>query len=340
MQSTKRSRMAVEGGMGIAPAPARAGDLGRALDQVRLGNRHPLRLALRVIALAWIVFFWVWLIGIQATFVEVDAGAYWGFDLATLYDGVRLGDQDAFLYSPVVAWLFAPFSALPFEVFYALLAAVNLAALVWLLGPELGALSLFFLPVSNEVARGNIHLLLAVAIVLGFRYPASWAWVLLTKVTPGVGLLWFALRREWRQLGTALAVTSAIVAITFVIDPGLWLGWLRMLAANVETTRPSFLEVPVLPRLALAVGLIALGARRNRPAIVPVAAMLALPGVWVNSLAMLVAVVPLWRWPQRFPNGKTETSLQPVATAGGGRAPDPMAEGTSADLNSRSSIRK
>lgn len=94
------------------------------------------------------------------------------------------------------------------------------------------------------------------------------------------------------------------------------------------------------PRLALAAGLIALGARRNRPAIVPVAAMLALPGVWVNSLAMLVAVDPLWRRPERFPKGKTETSLQPVATAGGERAPDPMAEGTSADLNSRSSIRK
>ena len=256
-----------------------------------------LRLLIRVIALAWLVFFWIWLIGLQSTFLEVDAEAYWGFDLATLYRGVQLGDQDAFLYSPAVAWLFAPFSAVPYEVFYALLAAVNLAALVWLLGPELAALSLFWVPVSNEVARGNIHLLLAVAIVVGFRYPASWAWVLLTKVTPGVGLLWFALRREWRQLGTALAVTAAIVAITFVLDPDLWLRWFGMLAGSVETTRPSVLEIPVLPRLAVAAGLVAIGARRNRPAIVPVAAMLALPAIWVNSLALLVAVIPLWRRP-------------------------------------------
>lgn len=256
-----------------------------------------LLLLIRAIALAWLVFFWIWLISFQSTFLEVDAEAYWGFDLATLYHGVQLGDQDAFLYSPAVAWLFAPFSAVPYEVFYALLAAVNLAALVWLLGPELAALSLFWVPVSNEVARGNVHLLLAVAIVVGFRYPASWAWVLLTKVTPGVGLLWFAVRREWRQLGTALAVTAAIVAITFVLDPDLWLRWFGMLAGNVETTRPSVLEIPVLPRLAVAAGLVAIGARRNRPAIVPVAAMLALPAIWVNSLALLVAVIPLWRRP-------------------------------------------
>ena len=45
---------------------------------------------------------------------------------------------------------------------------------------------------------GNIHLLLGAVIVAGFRWPWLWALPLLTKVTPGVGLLWFALRREWR----------------------------------------------------------------------------------------------------------------------------------------------
>jgi hypothetical protein len=253
----------------------------------------------RALAVGWLVFFWIWLIGFQSTFVEVDAEAYWGFDLAGLYRGVQLGDQDAFLYSPVVAWLFAPFSALPYEVFYALLAAVNLAVLVWLLGLELGALSLFLVPVSNEVARGNIHLLLAAAIVVGFRYPASWAWVVLTKVTPGVGLLWFVLRREWRQFATALAVTAAIVGVAFVIGPDLWIRWFQMLASNVEATRPSFIEIPVLPRLAASAVLLAAGAWRNRPAIVPIAALLALPAIWVNSLAMLVAVIPIWRQQHR-----------------------------------------
>ncbi|HET6379802.1 MAG TPA: hypothetical protein VFH63_02045, partial [candidate division Zixibacteria bacterium] len=135
---------------------------------------------IRALAIGWLVFFWIWLIGFQSTFVEVDAEAYWGLRLEDLYRNVQLGDQDAFLYSPVIAWLFLLFSLLPYEVFYAILAAVNLAALVWLMGPELAALSLFLVPVANEVARGNIHLLMGAAIVVGFRYPASWAWVLLT----------------------------------------------------------------------------------------------------------------------------------------------------------------
>jgi len=255
------------------------------------------RIVARAVAIAWIVFFWIWLIGFQSSFIEVDAQAYHGFDLGTLYQGVHLGDQDAFLYSPVVAWLFAPLSALPYEVFYALLAAVNLAALVWLLGWELAAISLLAQPVSNEVGRGNIHLLLAVAIVAGFRYPAAWAWVLLTKVTPGIGLLWFAFRREWRQLAVAVGTTLAIVVVSFVLAPGLWMRWFDMLASNAETTRPSVFVIPVLPRLAAAAGLLAIGAWRDRPAIVPVAAMLALPAIWVNSLSMLVAVIPLWRHP-------------------------------------------
>lgn len=50
--------------------------------------------------------------------------------------------------------------------------------------------------VTEDVVRGNIHTLLAIATVLGFRHPAAWTAVLLTKVTPGVGLVWFAVRRE------------------------------------------------------------------------------------------------------------------------------------------------
>ena len=253
------------------------------------------RTAVRILAISWLAFFWIWLIGYQHTFIEVDAEAYWGIDLSTLYEGVHLGDQDAFLYSPVVAWLFVPFSWLPYDVFYAVFAGVNLGALVWLLGPELAGISLFLQPVSNEVARGNIHLLLAVAIVLGFRHPAAWAWPVLTKVTPVIGLLWFAFRREWRSLFAAVAWTALILVVSFAIAPELWGRWFAMLAANVGSTRPSLFEIPVLPRLIAAGALLGLGAWRNRPAMVPVAVVLALPAVWVNSLALLVAVIPLWR---------------------------------------------
>ncbi len=276
------------------PSPARATDsVGAKLR--RLWSSRRFRLVVRALALGWIVFFWLYLVGAQSTFDEVDAEAYWGLSLDTLYLGVQLGDQDAFLYSPVVAYLFLPFSALPFEVFYAILAAVNLAALVWILRPELAALSLFLIPVSNEVARGNIHILIAAAIVLGFRYAGTWAWPLLTKVTPGIGVLWFAVRREWRALIIALGLTGALVAVSFVLTPDLWFRWFAVLTGSIDITRPSVIEIPVLPRLAVAALLVAAAAWRGWFMVVPVAAMLALPAIWVNSLAMLVAVVPLWR---------------------------------------------
>ena len=132
--------------------------------------------------------------------------------------------------------------------------------------------------------------------MVGLRRPAAWAAVLLTKVTPGIGLVWFAVRREWRALALALATTAALVVVSFILVPDLWRAWVTMLLSNSEATRPNaVLQVPVLPRLLVAAGLVAIGACWNKPAIVPVAAMLALPAIWVNSLSMLVAVIPLWR---------------------------------------------
>ena len=259
-------------------------------------NGRLVRLGVRAVAVGWLVFWFVWLLQTRSTFVETDSQAYWGFDLSTLYRGVHLGDQGAFLYSPIVAQLFAPFSLLPYPVFYALLAAANMGALVYLLGVELAALSLFLVPVSNEIARGNIHLLLGVAIVVGMRRPAAWAVVLLTKVTPGVGLLWFAVRREWRALAVAIGTTAVLVVISLIFVPDLWRAWVTMLLSNSEATRPNaVLQVPVLPRLLVAGTLVAIGAWWDKPAIVPVAALIALPAIWVNSLSMLVAVVPLGR---------------------------------------------
>ena len=43
------------------------------------------------------------------------------------------------------------------------------------------------------------------------RHPAAWAFPLLTKVTTGVGVLWFAFRRDWRSLGIAIGATAVIV---------------------------------------------------------------------------------------------------------------------------------
>src|SRR5206468_4784243 len=111
--------------------------------------------------------------------------------------------------------------AIPEAVFVAIWRAILLAALVYLAGP-FTIFVLFTVPVASEINAGNIQILLALAIVLGFRWPGPWAFVLLTKVTPGVGLLWFAIRREWRALAIAFGFTAALVAVSFLGRPGGW----------------------------------------------------------------------------------------------------------------------
>src|SRR5206468_3267064 len=136
-----------------------------------------------------------------------------------------VGSIGAFLYSPVIARLFAPASLLPWPTFWLLWMALLVGTTIWLGGRRL-LLVLAFPPVLIELYYGNVNLLIAAAVVLGLRYPATWAFVLLTKVTPGVGLLWFVVRREWRSLAIALGVTGVLVAISLVVDGRLWPDWI------------------------------------------------------------------------------------------------------------------
>jgi hypothetical protein len=145
-----------------------------------------------------------------------------------------------------------------------------------------------------EVAGGNVSLLLAVAIVLGFRWPATWALVLLTKITPGIGLLWFAIRGEWRSLAIALGATAAIGAVSYVTIPDAWPRWFEVIVANAGKGGTwASVPIPLLVRLPAAVALVVWGARTDRRWTVPVASMLALPALWYGGISMLLAVIPL-----------------------------------------------
>jgi len=164
-----------------------------------------------------------------------------------------------------------------------------------------------------ELAGGNIHLLLAAAMVLGFRWPATWALVLLTKITPGIGLLWFAVRGEWRQLAIALGATAAIVAVSFATMPDAWFQWVGVLTriAGRDGTWAA-VPVPFLVRLPFAVALVVWGARTNRRWTVPVAGMLALPALWYGGLTMLLAVIALREPAKPMSSGKTVAAPVPT----------------------------
>jgi hypothetical protein len=229
--------------------------------------------------------------------VGLDAYAYWSLDLDDLYgsaQGAVLG-AGAFRYSPVVAQLLAPVGQLPWGSFLFLYESMLLGTIVWLGRrrwiPVLAILA--FPPVAIELYYGNVHLFLAAAIVLGFRHPWTWAVVLLTKITPGIGLVWFAVRREWRSLAVALLATAVIVTVSWLTAPGLWSEWIATLAGNRAIATSNSIGIPLLLRLPAALALVAWGAWTDRRWTVPVAATLALPVLWIHGLAMLAGVVPL-----------------------------------------------
>ena len=58
---------------------------------------------------------------------------------------------------------------------------------------------------------GILSLGLLVYLVIRGASASLWGAVLLTKVTPGIGVLWHLARREYQAFATALAATVVIV---------------------------------------------------------------------------------------------------------------------------------
>lgn len=277
-------RRADPGGSGAEPT----GDAGDSPGTRRL---RAVRDGLALVGLAVIA-----LVAVAGT--GTDATSYWSLDLRDPYAAATgsLTGTDAFRYAPPVAFVLAPLGSLPFEAFRLLWLALGVISLVVLAGWRTGLALAALYPVALELSSGNVHLELAFVAAAGFRWPALWSVALLTKVTPGIGLLWFAVRREWRALGLALGATAAIVVLSAVATPGLWVEWLELLRSNAGLQiAPGipYVPVPLALRLSLAVAVVVWGARRDARWVVPVAMTLALPTLWIHGLAILVAVLPL-----------------------------------------------
>jgi hypothetical protein len=261
---------------------------GNAKEARRSGrfNWEPLRLPLSVMGV----------LAIAATFSPLvnshgyDLTSYWlvNIDYANVND---LSGQGPFRYAPVVGLLMLPLRLLPWDALVILWLGLQLAALRYIGGRWFLVLVLFP-PVWLDIAYGNINIFLGAVAVAGLRYPALWVFALLTKVTPGVGVLWFLFRREWRQLAIAGGATLGLVALSVVIqEPGLWRDWIVFLQTSSAMPQPlDALTVPLLPRLALAVGLLAYGAPRDWRWAVPIAVTLAMPTLWLVALAPLVGL--------------------------------------------------
>jgi hypothetical protein len=264
--------------VGVRELPARTLELLGQLDPVVLRDRLSLA---GIAVLAWFAAF-------GGSWVAYDMYAYWSVDPRAPYHFDFSPDQyGAFRYSPAIAQLLSLFHFLPWPAFaigwFAMLALV----VAWL-GRRWSLALLVFFPIVWDGYLGNIEILLAAAMVLGFRRPAAWAFVLLTKVTPGIGLLWFVARREWRNLAIALGATAIIAGISFAIAPALWLEWPRSIL-SVQGRPPP---VATVARVLAAALLVIWGARTNRPWTVIVAGTLALAWLDLKTTAMLVGLAP------------------------------------------------
>ena len=248
-----------------------------------------------------------------------DAHAYWAADTATAYT-IAEGSPDALLYTPPVVMVMDLFGAIPWPVFAYLWTYLVTGAIVFMAGPFTFPLVLTP-PIAYEITLGNIHALTGLAVIAGLRWPGFWAWMLLTKVTPGVGLLWFAFRREWRSLAIALGVTALIAVPTLILRPDLWIAWFEALlhAQGGPQLASGIYAVPLLPRLAVAVAILWWGARRDRTWVVPIAVTLGLPVLWDHGLAIALASIwlamhPRWGLPDAARQSQGTSSAVGVAT--------------------------
>lgn len=224
-----------------------------------------------------------------------DSHAYWLAAHNPDIYGTAPGTIDAFSYSPAFAQAIMPLAALPWPVFAAIWSTAAAAVLAWLLRPLGWPYGLaLWLWCSWEIVSGNIHWLFAVVAACGIRYPALWALPALTKITPGVGIVWFVVRRQWRQVAQWAFVTAAVVGLSFAANPQAWYDWFGFLASNVDATAGAtglVAQVPPVVRASLAALLVTWGGLTERRWTVPAATALAMP-VWGAAALVVFAALP------------------------------------------------
>ncbi len=244
--------------------------------------------------LAMVPTLWI-LFGSRLTSFGTDsAHAYWNVWRVGPYT-LPPGSVDAFNYTPAFAQAIYPLTLLPWPVFLTVWSLLLASALVWLLWPLPTRWRWLVLAYVAPPALliGNIEAFLAVAAVIGLRHPSAWAFPLLTKVTPGLGPVWFAVRREWREAAVAVLGTAAVVAVSFAISPELWQRWWDFLVGS--PTPPTQAGYPPLAlRLVVAVAVLVWGAVKGRRVTIAVAMLLAMP-LWSSGILVLLTALPRLR---------------------------------------------
>jgi hypothetical protein len=199
---------------------------------------------------------------------------------------------------PVVAIFPAP-------LFSALWTAAMCLALWWLSGRDvIKALAMVaFVPVAVELWFRNVHLFLAVLIVLGLRTSSAWfALGAAVKISPGLGIPYLLLRGRWREAAIATALGAAMLTASVALSPAAWGAYLALLTSFDPMQQSAFIPIAFPFRALGALILVTVAARlqgRRGDTILVVAMTLALPSLWFTGLSLLVAILPLHRSPSQ-----------------------------------------
>ena len=248
-----------------------------------------LRVVLNALGAAWLLYS----MANRVSILGFDAVSYWLVDPSNLYRGTESSSAAGpFRYSPVIGQLVDPFGVIPWDLFFVAFLVMSLLALTVLCGRW--ALAFLLVPnVLGEVYLGNIDLFIALAVGFGLTYPVAWALLPLAKGTPGVVILWFLARLEWRKLAIVGAFSLGISSASLLLTPTLWTEWVRVSTQYVSGAYGAS-TIPAAPRLLAAAVLVIVGSRLGRRWTLAAAATLAMPGLDWKTLTVALSILPLY----------------------------------------------
>lgn len=224
-----------------------------------------------------------------------DAMAYYNASLADIYANSTFLST-GFVYSPAFAVMVEPFRWVD-PVWLLLMIRIGSAiALGYLVTPWLGAVLIIgqFPGVREELGVGNLDLVTAAILVLVLTRPWLWATLLLTKVTPGVGLVWHLARREWRALAVAGVSTIVVVVAALPWMTGAWTEWMQVLTGDNLDIADAHVVYPLWARGLVAVAIVALAAATDRAWLVPIAVAVSFPNPNVAHWLVMLAIPRMW----------------------------------------------
>jgi alpha-1,2-mannosyltransferase len=218
-------------------------------------------------------------------------------------------------YPPPLAQLLAPLTAVvPQAVYIGAFTALLLGCLWWLSGRRLlVALAMIaFVPVAVELMERNVHLILAVLIVLALRRsPLYWVPAVALKVAPILGVLYLVVRGRYREAAGVLVLGVAALAVSVAISPTAWAQFLDVaIIRGGSAGGDALLPVPYALRFVAGAVLAVMGGRlpgARGEALLVAGVTIANPTLWAQAFSVLLALIPLatW-WPVASPRPMTQ----------------------------------